>query len=160
MREEVEARLTATTAEIFHKNCRVASHKRSYARFRFTTDPGHMPEAHQKHFAAGDAVIAWGASVGPMAEAMVRRLLDANPVREQGWRSAKGLQRLAQKYGEARVEAACAHALHFGARSYKPVARLLELGREQLPLPLALPGTGETTTPVPHENVRGPGYYH
>jgi transposase len=160
VREEVEARLTATTAEIFHKNCRVASHKRSYARFRFTTDPGHMPEAHQKHFAGGDAVIAWGASVGPMAEAMVRRLLDANPVREQGWRSAKGLQRLAQKYGEARVEAACAHALHFGARSYKPVARLLELGREQLPLPLALPGTGETTTPVPHENVRGPGYYH
>jgi transposase len=154
--DEVEARVTATTVEILHKNRRVASHVRSYARYRFTTDPGHMPEAHQKHFAGGDAVIAWGASVGPMTEAMVHRLLDANPVREQGWRSAKGLQRLAAKYGNARVEAACAHALHFGARSYKPVERLLELGREQL----ALPGAGETTPPVTHENVRGPGYYH
>ena len=156
VREEVEARLTATTVEILHHNRRIASHPRSYVRFRFTTDPAHMPEAHQKHFAGGDAVIAWGASIGPMTEAMVRRLLDANPVREQGWRSAKGLQRLAQKYGEARVEAACAHALHFGARSYKPVQRLLELGREQL----ELPGTQETTNPVTHENVRGPGYYH
>jgi transposase len=156
VREEVEARLTATTVEIFHKSRRVASHPRSHVRFRFTTDPAHMPEAHQRHFAGGDAVIAWGASVGPMTEAMVRRLLDANPVREQGWRSAKGLQRLAQKYGEARVEAACAHALHFGARSYKPVERLLALGREQL----ELPETRDETTPVPHENVRGPGYYH
>jgi hypothetical protein len=156
VREEVEARITATTVEIFHKGRRVAGHARSYVRFRFTTDPGHMPEAHQKHFAGGDAVIAWGASVGPMTEAMVRRLLDANPVREQGWRSAKGLQRLVKKYGEARVESACAHALHFGARSYKPVERLLELGREQL----ELPGSSPTSTRGPHENVRGPGYFH
>lgn len=156
VREEIEARITATGVELFHKGRRVASHARSYARFRFTTDPGHMPEAHQKHFAGGDAVIAWGASVGPMTEAMVRRLLDANPVREQGWRSAKGLQRLATKYGESRVEAACAHALHFGARSYKPVERLLVLGREQL----ELPGARETPTPGTHENVRGPGYFH
>ncbi len=158
VREEVEARLTATTVEILYRGRRVASHARSYVRFRFTTDPQHMPEAHQKHFAGGDAVIAWGASVGPMTEAMVRRLLDANPVREQGWRSAKGLQRLAQKYGGERIELACAHALHFGAKSYKPVARLLELGREQLDLP----GTGETETktPLTHKNVRGPRYFH
>jgi hypothetical protein len=42
-----------------------------------------------------------------MTEAMARRIFDANPIREQGWRSAKGLQRLAGKYGENRVEAAC-----------------------------------------------------
>jgi transposase len=157
VREEVEARLTATTVEVFYRGRRVASHARSSARFRFTTEPGHMPEAHQKHFGGADAVIAWGASVGPMTEAMVRRILDANPVREHGWRSAKGLQRLAGKYGDARVEAACRHAMHFGARSYKPVERLLKLGREQL----ELPGEGPTTTtPIAHENVRGPGYFH
>src|SRR5262249_25212974 len=43
VREEVEARLTATTVEIFHKGRRMASHVRSPARFRFTTDPAHMP---------------------------------------------------------------------------------------------------------------------
>jgi len=154
VREEVEGRLTAMTVEIFHRGRRVASHVRSYVKFRFTTDPAHMPEAHRKHFAGADSVIAWAATIGPMTEAMVRRILDANIVREHGWRSAKGLQRLAKKYGEARTEAACAHAIHFGARSYKPVERLLKLGREQLELP-------ETTSnSIAHENVRGPGYYH
>jgi hypothetical protein len=70
-------------------------------------------------------------------------------VREQGWRSAKGLQRLAQKYGAERIEGACAHALHFGARSHKPVERLRELGREQL----ELPGSRATTGPIAHENT-------
>lgn len=155
VREEVEARLTATTVELFHRGQRVASHARSHLRFRFTTLPEHMPEAHQKHFAGADSVIAWGMTIGPMTEAMVRRILDANPVREHGWRSAKGLQRLAQKYGAARLEAACRHAMHFGARSYKPIERLLKLGREQLALP------GETDAkPITHANVRGPNYFH
>jgi len=156
VREEIEARLTSTTVELFYRGQRVASHARSYVRFRFTTDPAHMPEAHKKHFAGADAVLGWAASVGPMTGGMARRILDASPIREQGWRSAKGLQRLAAKYGEQRVEAACAHALHFGARSYKPVERLLILGREQLPLP----DTTTTTTTIAHENVRGPGYFH
>jgi hypothetical protein len=38
-----------------------------------------------------------------MAIALTRRLLDANPVREQGWRSARGLQRIGEKYGAART---------------------------------------------------------
>lgn len=155
VREEVEARLTATTVEIFHRGQRVASHARSYVRFRFTTLEEHMPEAHRKQFTGADSIIAWGVSVGPMTEAMVRRILDANPVREHGWRSAKGLQRLAQKYGEDRLEAACRHALHFGARSYKPIERLLKLGRERFPLV-----TEEGAAPITHENVRGPGYFH
>jgi transposase len=154
VREEVEARLTATTVEIFQKGQRVASHARSLVRFRFTTDPMHMPEAHKKHFAGADAVLSWASSVGPMVEAMAKRILDANLIREHGWRSAKGLQRLAGKYGEARLEAACAHALHFGARSYKPVERLLALGREQM----ALPETATKT--IAHENVRGADYFH
>lgn len=155
VREEVEARLTSNTVEMFYRGKRVASHARSRVKFGFTTVLAHMPEAHQRHFTGADSVIAWGQSVGPMTEAMVNRILDANPVREHGWRSAKGLQRLAQKYGDSRIEAACAHAMHFGARSYKPVERLLALGREHLPLP------GEPLPlPAAHENVRGSDYYH
>ncbi len=154
VREELEARVTSSTVELYFRGRRVASHARSYVRFRFTTDPAHMPEAHRRHFAGGDAVLRWAASVGPMTEALTRRIMDANPIREQGWRSAKGLQRLATKYAPDRIEAACAHAIHFGARSYKPVERLLLLGREQMPLPDATPA------PIAHENVRGPDYFH
>ncbi len=95
---------------------RVASHTRSYERFRFTSDTSHMPEAHQRHFAGADAVIAWSTWVGPMTEAMVRRLLDANPVRDHGLAVGQGPAEARTQVGEARVEAACAHALHFGAQ--------------------------------------------
>lgn len=102
-------------------------------------------------------MIAWAVAFGPMTEAMVRRLIDSNPVREQGWRSARGLRRVAEKYGPERTERACAHALFFGARSYKPVANILSLGREQLPLP------GEEPVDAPaieHGNVRGADYFN
>lgn len=69
VREEVEARLTATTIELCYKSKRAASHPRSFVRFHFTTDPVHMPEAHKKHFAGTDAVLGWASSVGPMTEA-------------------------------------------------------------------------------------------
>jgi len=155
--EELWARATATTVEIFHRGQRVAAHLRSLVPYKHTTEPAHMPEAHRRHSAGVDAVLAWGASVGPMTEAMVRRLIDANPVREQGWRSARGLQRIGEKYGADRIELACTRALKLGARSYKPVANILALGRESLPLPGE---EDEERAAIVHENVRGPDYYH
>src|SRR5207245_1364211 len=46
--EHVDARLTATTVEIFHRGQRVAAHRRSTVRGTHTTDPAHMPKAHQR----------------------------------------------------------------------------------------------------------------
>jgi transposase len=155
--ESVWERATATTIELFHRGDRVASHARSREQYRHTTDPAHMPEAHRRHSAGVDGVLAWGASVGPMTEAMVRRLIDANPVREQGWRSARGLQRIGEKYGAERTERACERALRLGARSYKIVANMLKLGREREPLPGDEPADAPA---IQHENLRGPGYYH
>jgi transposase len=155
--EKLWARVTASTVELLHHGHRVASHVRSHEPYRHTTDPAHMPEAHRLQAAGADGVVAWAATVGPMTTAMVRKLLDANPVREQGWRSARGLQRVGEKHGPERTELACARALHLGARSYKPVANILALGRERVPLP------GEEPVEAPaidHENVRGPDYYH
>jgi hypothetical protein len=155
--EELWARSTTTTVELFHRGERVGAHRRSRAAHKHTTDPAHMPEAHRRQSAGVDAVLAWGAAVGPMTEAMVRRLIDGNPVREQGWRSARGLQRIGEKYGAHRTELACARALKLGARSYRPIANILALGRENLPLPGEEP---EERAAIVHENVRGPGYYH
>jgi hypothetical protein len=92
-----------------------------------------------------------------MCVAFVKRLLESNPYREQGWRSARGLQRVASKYGAKRTEAACERALLFGARSYKPVERILKLGRESLPI---ASDASTERTPVAHSNVRGPDYFN
>src|SRR5437764_7651427 len=43
MRQEVEARITVATIEIFHRGKRVASHRRSLRPHRPTTVPEHMP---------------------------------------------------------------------------------------------------------------------
>jgi transposase len=157
VREQLWACSTETMVQLFHGGQRVAAHRRSHEAHKHTSDPAHMPPAHRAHSAGVDGVLAWAASFGPMTEAMVRRLIEANPVREQGWRSARGLRRVAEKYGPERTERACAHALFFGARSYKPVANILSLGREQLPL------RGEEPIDAPaieHGNVRGADYFN
>jgi transposase len=155
--EELWTRSTATTIELFHRGIRVAAHPRSYLVHKHTTSPAHMPEAHRQHSAGVTAVQAWASTVGPMTEAMVRRLIEANPVREQGWRSARGLQRVGEKYGPERTEQACGRALRLGARSYKPIENILALGRERSPLPDDEP---EDASVITHENVRGPDYYN
>lgn len=155
--ERVWAWTTARTVEVFHRGQRVACHVRNDVAFQHSTTPEHMPESHRRHAAGAEAVLAWAATVGPMTESMVRRLIESNPVREQGWRSARGLQRTGEKYEAQRTELACAHALRFGARSYKPIANILALGRESLPLPDE--DVSETRS-IAHENVRGADYYH
>lgn len=153
---EIWARVTAKVVELFHLGERIASHQRSAEPYKHTTDPAHMPEAHRRHAAGPEGVLRWAETVGPMTTAMVKRLLDANPVREQGWRSARGLQRVGEKYGVERTELACGSALRFGARSYKPIERLLQLGREGVGLSEDEPTGAEG---IQHENVRGPDYY-
>ena len=74
------------------------------------------------------------------------------------WRSAWGMRRLDDDYPPERIEAACRRALRFGARSYKPLARMLKLGRDQHPLPDDSATEPEPET-IEHGNVRGPEYY-
>lgn len=154
--EYLWACITATTVELFHRGQRVASHVRSRCPYKHTTEKAHMTNAHRHHSAGVDGVLAWAVTVGPMAEAFVRRLLESNPVMEIGWRSARGLQRVGERYGAERTELACARALRFGAHSYKPVERILALGRENVPIPGDDP---PETLIIEHENVRGASYY-
>lgn len=155
--ERVETRVTATTVEAFYRGKRMAAHVRDDTPYKHTTDPSHMPVQHQHHVGGVDSVLAWAGTVGAHAVAMVNAIITANPIREQGYRSARGLQRIGQKFGPERTEAACARALQFGARSYKPVERILRLGREAAS---ADDGGADSSSPIRHDNVRGPGYYH
>src|SRR6201988_5453427 len=49
IRQEVEARITATTVEIFHRGKRVASHRRSLRPHRPSTVAEHMPSSHRRY---------------------------------------------------------------------------------------------------------------
>src|SRR5439155_9682418 len=156
--EHVDARLTATTVEIFHRGQRVAAHRRSPVRGTHTTDPAHMPKAHQRHLEwTPSRLIDWARTIGPQTAALVEAILADRPHPEQGYRSCLGILRLAKRYGPERLEAACARAVAVRARSYRHVDSILKKGLDRL-TPAA--DTGATTAPVQHENIRGDKYYN
>ena len=155
VREHVEIRLTATVVEAYYRGRRVAAHRRSHERFRHTTDPAHMPADHRA-YANEDrgALREWARGIGPNTEALMVQILERHPNLVNGFRSGLGLRRVGRKYGAERTERAAAIALQWGARSYKPVERILRLGRE------SQPSDDEPSVPIEHDQVRGPDYFN
>lgn len=153
--ERVEARLTATVVEVFHRGQRVAVHPRSAQRGGFTTTTAHMPKSHQAHAEwSPSRLTRWAATIGPQTAALVTAILESRRHPEQGYRSCLGILRLAKRYDAGRLDAACGRALAAGARSYRHVDAILKRGLDRT-------GDAAVTTPVvPHENIRGRGYYH
>jgi transposase len=80
LRQEVEARITAATIEIFHRGKRVASHRRSLRPHRPTTVPEHMPSAHRRYRDWTHERIRHEAqAVGPDAAVLVDVILRSRP---------------------------------------------------------------------------------
>jgi len=153
LRQEVEARITAGTVELFHRGKRVASHVRSASRHPSTVTK-HMPSAHRRYRDwTHDRIRREAAAVGDDAAALLDLILRSRPHPEQGFRSCIGILGLVQHHGTERVDAACARALALGTRSYTSVAAILKNRREQ-------PADTAEAPSLLHENIRGPGYYH
>lgn len=156
--EEIEARKTRTMVELYHQNERVASHPRNTAKGRHTTNPEHMPKAHQAHLEwSPSRFVRWAQSIGPQTAKLVEAILAERPHPEQGYRSCLGILRLGKRYGDERLEAACARAFAAGARSYRHVDSILRHGLDRA----AARGAAEPArTPLAHGNIRGRDYYH
>jgi transposase len=156
--EQVEARVTVSTVEIFHRGQRVASHRRSAARGGHTTVAEHMPKAHQKHLEwTPSRITHWAQSIGPNTEKLVEAILRERAHPEQGYRSCLGILRLSKRYGSERLEAACERALSVGARSYRHVESILKHGLDRVPVEKP---ADQAQSPIDHENVRGRDYYN
>lgn len=129
-RQRVEARYSALTVEVFHNGERVASHRRRYERGRHTTTTAHMPKAHQQYLEwAPSRIVGWAQQVGPKTAALVAAILEERRHPEQGYRSCLGILRLGKRYGDERLEAACARSLAVSARSYRHIDFLCETTR-------------------------------
>ena len=153
---EVEARFSAATVECFFNARRVAVHERSYQLGKHTTIPEHMPKAHQKHAEwSPSRLIHWAGTIGPSTQAVVTYQLTHKPHPEQGYRACLGLLALARVYGPERLEAAATRAVSIGSLTRHSVKSILERGLDRR----SANSADELALP-PHENVRGPGYYH
>lgn len=157
--EGVEVRFTASTVEVLIDGRRIASHTRSYKRGQHTTVDEHMPAAHRKHKEwSPSRLINWAGTIGTQTKALVEAILLERRHPEMGYRSCLGILRLSKRYGETRLEAACARAVQVRARSYRHVDSILKNGLDGHPLTTDTKSQKET--PLQHENIRGPHYYN
>ena len=154
--QELEARYTSSTVEIFHRGTRVASHARGFVPHLATTLAGHRPKSHQAHLEwTPSRLIHWAESVGRATAAVVRTILESKPHPEMGYRACLGILSLAKTYTPVRLEAASQRALLLGVYSYQSLKSILKRSLDQQPV-LEL----ETEKPGPHhDNIRGAAYY-
>ena len=156
VRRQLDVRFTATTVECLYRGRRVASHPRSSLKRRHTTADEHMPEKHRQMGKwTPQRFIRWAEKIGPNTAVLIRTVLGSRRHPQQAFRSCLGILRLGNSYGEERLEAAAARALAIGAHSFRSVDSILAHRLDENP-----PENIELGSPVEHDNIRGPGYYH
>jgi transposase len=153
----VDVRATATTIEVFREGMRITSHERSYGpKGTAVTNPDHRPRHHR---AFGDwppeRLISWAGKTGPNAAAVAEAILTRGPHPESGRRACLALVRMAEQYGNERVEAACARAIAIHNPTRKSVEAILKSGLDKLVM--IRPAPREKL--VVHENIRGGEYF-
>jgi transposase len=154
LREQVDARITAKTVEIFHRGKLVAAHARSQRPYRPTTLAEHMPSSHRRYRDwTHERIQREAAAIGDDTAALVEIILRSRPHPEQGFRSCIGILGLAKRYDAERLDAACARALVLSTRSYSSVAAILKNAQERKQ-------TNPEQPSLFHENIRGSDYYH
>jgi transposase len=156
--EQVDVRATDHTIEIFYKEERQTSHARGFDKYKHSTKPEHMPEAHRRYMTWNpERIIAWAEKTGPSAREVVKNNLESRRFPEQAYRTCLGILRLSSHYPAERVENACKRALQYRVYSFTRIKAILDTGMDkQVDL-------FENAAPVRvssmHENVRGGQYY-
>jgi transposase len=156
-REQVEARITANTIEVFHKGQRIAAHRRSSGNGKHTTTPEHMPSSHRR-FADWtiERISREASAIGSDVALLCERILADRPHPEQGYRACLGIIRLVKAFERERVNAACGRALEIGARTYGSVRSILDNHLDRS----SSSSSPASSEPINHSNIRGPRYYH
>lgn len=128
IKRKVDVRITETTVEIFINNDRIASHRRLYGRAgQYSTITEHMPPNHQKSIEwNGDRFREWAKKIGINTFRVIDGILASGNVEQQYYRSCMGLLKLADKFSNEKLEAACHKALMYSnSPSYKSIKNLI-----------------------------------
>ena len=124
LRKRADISATATAVVIAVDGECVATHPRLHgARGQYSTNPGHMPEAHRDYAEwDGDRFRRWAAEKGPSTTAVVDAMLRSRTVEQQAYRTCHALLDLGRRHGDGILEEACAKALEYSRNpSYKTV---------------------------------------
>lgn len=156
VRQELNLKATSQVVELFARSKSVARHLRIY-KPGHSTIAEHMPKAHQEYSGwSPERLVRWARKSGECTSQVAEQILQSRSHPQQGYRACLGLMNLGTKYGNDRLEAACAYALKIQNPSYKSVKSILEKGLDQRPPAEEGPAV---STQIVHDNVRGPAYY-
>ena len=115
----------------------------------------HMPPSHRAHAEwTPDRMQRWASKIGPHTRGYIERMMVSRPFPQQAYRACLGLLRLGSRYGDERLEKACAKALAIGANRYQQVESILKNRMEDVPIK-----ESESAQLSLHDNIRGPEYY-
>ena len=157
--ELVEIRSTPTVVEVLHKSLRVASHIRGRGRGQTITNEEHRPKSHRAQLEwTPSRMVDWAAKIGPHTASAFERIMSEQTHPEAGYRGCLGIIRMAKRYSNARVEAACERALLAGACRYKSIESILKTGLDKAPLETT-PSSPQPSSTPPHDNIRGSEYF-
>jgi transposase len=146
---EVTLRATERTVEILHKNRAIATHPRSDAPGRYTTQSAHMPVRHQKALEwSPERFVRWAEDIGPATTQMIQAVLVGRRHPEQAYRTCLGILSLAGRFDKTSLEQACQQGLAAHLLSYREIKGWLER-----------PGANSAERLAVHGNIRGEKYY-
>ena len=127
-------RATDAAVAIYQDYRQVAMHPRGRKPGQRFTVRDHLPPEAQAFFAHDrDWCVQQATRIGPACAQFIERLL-ADRIVER-LRAAQSTLRLAERYGSARLEAACVRALAHDSIFYRTVKTILAGGFDQQPLP-------------------------
>ena len=130
--ELVTVRATDYCIEIYSNSKRIASHKRTYRQRTYCTSDDHRPKSHQEHLKWNPQRIQeWATSKGEIVGELIELLFQSKRHPEQAYRSALGIIRLGDKYGDQRLREACRRAVELQAPTYRTISNLLKNKMEQ-----------------------------
>ena len=139
IKRKVDVRVSDTIIEIFYNHNRIASHRRLFGR-------------------KGDRFRKWAERIGNNTCKVVNAILASQRVEQQSYRSCMGLLKLADKYSDQRLEAACRKALSYTASpSYKSIKNILAAGQDKTDTESQAPTAASTQNN--HAITRGADYY-
>ncbi len=153
--KQVEISYNQDTVEIYHKQSRICSHKRSFRAGHYVTIREHLSSSHQFY---GD----WSPSyfeklAKPLGESVlhyIQALIEQAKYPEVAYKQCLGIFALAKKYTHLRVNNACQRGLGFHRYGYHIIKNILannmDLDAQALEPASKIP---------PHQNIRGAEYY-
>jgi transposase len=150
MGQRVMVRTAGDVVQIFHHDAVVATHVLHYS--GRSTNFEHYPPHKIAHTLR---TVSWcraqAEQIGPGAVAIIAELSTINAIHRL--RAIQGIIRLRERYGDARLDAACARAIEVGDPGYRTVKGILAAGTEH--------GDNPPRPPVPNPPalLRGPGAF-